>query len=53
MGHQKSENATKKRAGKRISQIIVRQKKCAFFRQKVLRKNVRERAMPERKAEKG
>jgi hypothetical protein len=27
----KSKNATIERAGKRISQIIVRQKKCAFF----------------------
>jgi hypothetical protein len=41
------------RAGKRISQIIVRQKKCAFFRQKGIAKNVRERAMLGRKAEKG
>jgi hypothetical protein len=38
MGHQKSKNATMKRAVKRISQIIDRQKKSAFFGDEVLRK---------------
>jgi hypothetical protein len=41
------------RAGKRIFQIIVQQKKCAFFRQYGIAKNLQERAMSERKAEKG
>jgi hypothetical protein len=37
-----------------MGQIIVRQKKCAFFFwQKGIAKNVQERAMSERKAEKG
>ncbi len=39
MGYQKIKNATMERAGKRISQIVVRQKKvCIFFGNKVLRK---------------
>jgi hypothetical protein len=39
-------------AGKRISQIIVRQRKSTFFCNEVLHKMC-EKAMPERKAEKG
>jgi hypothetical protein len=41
-----------KRAGKRISQIIVRQRKGTFFGKEVLREMC-EKAMLERKAEKG
>ena len=41
------------RAGERISQIIVRQKKYAFFRRKGIAKNARERAMSEKKSRKG
>jgi hypothetical protein len=41
------------RAGERVSQIIVRQKKHAFFQQKDIAKNARKRKMPKRKAEKG
>jgi hypothetical protein len=41
-----------KRAGKRISQIIVRQRKGTFFGKEVLREMC-EKAMPGAKAEKG
>ncbi len=41
------------RAGERVSQIIVRQKKYSFFRRKDIAKNARERAMPEKKSRKG
>jgi hypothetical protein len=41
-----------KRAGKRISQIILRQRKGTLFGNEVLRKMC-EKATPERKAEKG
>jgi hypothetical protein len=49
----KSKNAKMERAGERISQIIVRQKKHAFFQQKDIAKNARKRAMPEKKSRKG
>jgi hypothetical protein len=41
------------RAGEEISQIIVRQKKHAFFRQEVLRKMYGKEQCRKRKAEKG
>jgi hypothetical protein len=53
MGYQKSKNATMERAGKGFLRLLSGRKRVHFFRQGVLRENVRERAMPERKAEKG
>ncbi len=41
------------RAGEEISQIIVRQKKYAFFSNEDIAKNVLERAMPEKKRKEG
>ncbi len=53
MGYQKSKNATMERAGKGFLRLLSGRKSVHSFRQEVLRKNVRERAMPERKTEKG
>jgi hypothetical protein len=41
------------RAGEKVSQIIVRQKKHAFFQRQDIAKNVRREQCRKRKAEKG
>jgi hypothetical protein len=53
MGHQKSKNAIMERAGKRISQIIVRQKKCVFFWLKGIAKKCTGKSNVRKKSRKG